>query len=395
LKILIIHSINGTIIGHRENTDLYGALVRMPSNFRLMRTENPKIEQWKLLGQYAYPTNIRKYLNDRGFNNVDNRLIEFIVGCVRQSEAYFTAAENSPLDISPLLSYYGTVNLLAAAYVMVTGCKPEIKTHGMRLLPLDDKDTKIADAKVKPINPQYGALQLFCNALSGNCQMGGVPWTVEEILGSIPDLKKIFESCYPNAITYTIPVETLRKQRVIFERIDPKELARYNKPEDVFKIIIGLSSAYLEPQYSGQMEYIVLHRKIGGNEIGIYSIFGQKYLQVAHLKNNKLLNPSDLIVMFMGLFAFGYLSRYYPEIWNPFVRSDETGEKLVVEGFLQICQRYLPNLVLGLIYGERVQFINESEKILDISSLEKTHGPSRLYEALEVRLPDSETLDEY
>jgi hypothetical protein len=90
----------------------------------------------------------------------------------------------------------------------------------------------------------------------------------------------------------------------------------------------------------------------------------------------------------MGLFAFGYLSRYYPERWNPFVRSDETGEKLVIEGFLLICQRYLPNLVLNLIYGERVQFINELEKILDISSLEKTHGPSHLYEALEVDLPN-------
>jgi hypothetical protein len=85
-------------------------------------------------------------------------------------------------------------------------------------------------------------------------------WTVEELLGSIPDLKKIFESCYSEAITYTIPIEILRKQGVIFERIAPNEIARYQNPEDAFKHIVGFTDAYLKPQYDRQMEYIILHR---------------------------------------------------------------------------------------------------------------------------------------
>jgi hypothetical protein len=100
--------------------------------------------------------------------------------------------------------------------------------------------------------------------------------------------------------------------------------------------------------------------------IGTYSIFGQRHLQIAHIKNGQHLNPNQLIVMFMGLFALGYLSRYHPELWNPFVRSDETGERLVIERFLAICQRYLPNLVLNMIRGERIQFAYETEGVLDL-----------------------------
>jgi hypothetical protein len=61
----------------------------------------------------------------------------------------------------------------------------------------------------------------------------------------------------------------------------------------------------------------------------------------------------------MGLFMLGYLSRYHPERWNPFVRSDNTGERLVVERYMAICARYLPNLVLNEIKLRRVQFVNE------------------------------------
>ena len=50
-------------------------------------TESPKTEQWKLLAQFTYPTNIRRYLENHGFAEVDGRTVEFIAGCVRQGEA--------------------------------------------------------------------------------------------------------------------------------------------------------------------------------------------------------------------------------------------------------------------------------------------------------------------
>lgn len=353
---------------------------------RRIATESPKADQWRLLAQFAYPTNICRYLENHGFAKTDPKTVEFIAGCVRQGEAYFAAAENSPLDIAPLLLYYGAVNLLAGASGMITGVRPAIEHHGMKLEPPDTEPIRIKDAKVKPFLPKNGALQQFCNVFSSGCVLPSrVPWTVEEILGSIPDLKRDFENCYPDALPYTIPVEIVRRRQGSLERIVPSEVARYQTPQEALDCVAGFADAYLAPQYSEQMNYIVLRRKMGAAEIGTYSIFGQKHLQIAHIKNGQYLSPNQIIVIFMGLFALGYLSRYHPELWNPFVRSDETGEKLVIERFLAICQRYLPNLVLDVIRGERIQFVYETEGVLDLTT---SPTESDLNEMLEKKIRD-------
>lgn len=67
----------------------------------------------------------------------------------------------------------------------------------------------------------------------------------------------------------------------------------------------------------------------------------------------------------MGLYALGTLNRYNPERWHPFVQSDTTGERLLVERFLRISQRVIPNLALNAIYNCRVSFVQHFSGIYD------------------------------
>lgn len=338
------------------------------ANVVRINSESPTKDQWKLLAQFAYLTNIARYLKQHGFTKSDSKIVEYIAGCFRQGEAYFTAAENSPTDISPLLQYYGAATLLAGASAMLTGTQLPIREHGMKLNVPNTQRIRIADVQVLPINRKSGALQQFTDTFSRGCLLvNGESWTVEEILGSIPDLKQDFENCYPNALPYTIPIEIVRKRRGSLERIAKGDLARYKTSGDALTLIAGFSESYLIPQYGDQMDYVILHRKIKSPEIGTYSLFGQKYLQIAHLKKGQTLTPNQLVIIFMGIFALGYLSRYHPELWNPFVRSDESGEKLLIEKFLAVCQRYFPNLVLNEIYGARIQFVYETKGVLDLT----------------------------
>jgi hypothetical protein len=289
-----------------------------------VNSENAQKDQWQLLAKYAYPTNISRYLTQHGLTE-SQTVIEYIAGCFRQSEAYFEAAGNSPIDISPLLQYYGAVTLLAGTSAMLLGAALPINGHGMTL---DASNVKrIADVKVKPRG--NGALHQFSGVFSQGCSfINGVPWTMEEIFGSIPDLKQDFENCYQQATPFTFPIERVKMDRGSFERIAKKDLSRFTVPEDVLVNIENLFDSYITPETTS--EYIILHRKIKSTEIGIYSVFNQKYLQLSHIKNGRGITPGLIMNMFMGLFSLGFLSRYHPEIWNPFVRSDETGELLLV-----------------------------------------------------------------
>jgi len=339
------------------------------SNAVYINSENPTKDQWKLLAQYAYPTNIVRYLQQHGFAGSE-KLVEYIAGCFRQSEAYFTAAEESPVDISPLLQYYGAVTLLAGASALVQGGQLPIKGHGMALNAIDIK--RVADAQVTP--RRNGALQQFAGIFAPGCLfVNGEPWTLEEIFGSIPDLKRDFEGCYQQAVPYTVPVEIVKRDGGSLERIAIEELGRFRAPDDALANVENLRQSYLVPQLTSQ--YVILRRKIGAPEIGIYSLFNEKHLQIAHSKRGQKLTPGQATSMFMGMYSLGFLSRYHPEFWNRFVRSDQTGELLLVEKFIAVCQRYFPNLVLNEIQKSRIQFVNKTKGILDLSAPPAT-GPA-------------------
>jgi hypothetical protein len=339
----------------------------MQMNVIRIATDEPKAEQWKLLGQFAYPTNIQRLHSERNIT-ADTETVNFIAGCIQQSSAYFSASEAAPLDISPLLLYYGATNLLSGMSAMLEGAKPPTKHHGMQLYLPGTDNPRIGDFEVRPSRPHDGALQHFCNVFSNKCAItNGGKWSVKELFGSIPDLVQDFESCYQGSLPYCIPVKVMwEKKHAIeftYERIAMSELEKFPSPQDAIDRIADLKDAYLTPRYNIPSASVPLYYREPRKEIGAYSIFGRKYLPLAHIINGQRLYPSQLILMFMGLYALGYLSRYYPDRWNPFVRNDSTGERLVVEKFLAMCQRYFPNLVLNEVRQARVQFVYEVEKM--------------------------------
>ncbi len=316
--------------------------------------------------RFSYSNNISRFLNEHGFRQQEQTIIEYIAGCFRQSEAYFSSSSKAPLDISPLLLYYGATNLLAGSVALLNNAIPKITEHGIMPTLQGVNLDRIANFRMKPKNRQTGALSIFADVFSDKCNLvNGEIWTLEEILGSIPDLKQDFEMCYPEAFYFTIPIQIIRKHDRTLERIVKAELARYVNPGDALSKVLEIEKAYLP--YQNIDSYIILHPKMMAKPIGIYSIFGQKYLSIAHQKNGFLVSPSQLILMLMGMFALGYMSRYKPERWAPFVIEDKSGERLVVEKYLQLCQRYFPNLVLNVIGGERIQFSHELVGILDMT----------------------------
>ncbi len=325
-------------------------------------TENPELEQWRLLSQFTYPANVFKHLQAQSFSTVDTEIVELIAGCFRQGEAFFAAASRSPLDISPLLLYYGAANLLAGLYALLTNSKPNITNHGMTIPNMPA--SRIADVQILPRSPLDGALQLFCNIFSSGCRIvNGATWTVGEVIGSLPDLKIDFQDHYSDLLYHSLPVETIYTQTITTERIANFEFDRYSNANNLISLVPDFKKAYLPPQFKS--DFIILHARQKGIPIGTHSISGRKYLQIGHDKNGQILCPNQLILMHMGLFALGFLPRYRSNLWNNFVRTDTTGEKRVIEKFLFVCQRYLPHLALNFIYGKRIVFVNEMDGVID------------------------------
>ena len=329
-------------------------------------TESAEDEQWKLITKYSYLNNIKKYFKNNHIKKYNNNLLENISGSILQAKDYCDASRSCSLHINPLLLYYSASNLLFGIASLKLGEKINIKDHGMTVN--INKYKYISDIEIIPKDPKNGALNIYTQIFSEKiniCSSG--KWTLSELFGSIPDLRDEYLNCYSKFEPYVIPVETIKDKNSTFERINKSDLQRFKDINSIFSRVNGFKENYLTPQILEGSEYLILRRKLQYNEIGDYSLSGKKYISIGYIKNGKLINTSLIIKIFMALFALGYICRYRPDIWNPFIRQDTTGEKLLIERFIFLSRRLLPNYILNFLLDKNIYFITEHEKTTNIS----------------------------
>lgn len=326
-------------------------------------SEDPNADIWQMILHFTYPNNIQKYyskLNQHGKRGIE----DIIVSSLLQSAEFFKISANVSLNVSPVILYYGAINLYNGILTLINGSEIPIETHGMKLfLPAEDQG-RIGDVTLRIVNPYKGALNNFYKIIEKQIQpIESLSFTFSEILGSIPELKSDFENCYEDLLPSCVPVEKLMVDDKLIERIAKKELNRFkNYDLEVFSLIKDFKSNYLAPQ-DPNPDYYVLRRKINSSEIGLYNGFGQKYFQLGIRKANKVIHLPQTVLLLIGLFALSSLSRYHPKVWNPFITNDSTGERQIIDKFLNICRRNIPNLLLNLLNNEIMIFIKAIDEL--------------------------------
>lgn len=327
-------------------------------------TENPEDEMWQTLLQFSYEANIRRYLAEHAFGSSDD-LVDNISGSILQAREYYHAAKHTNLQIKPLLLYYGTTNLLYGVCNLMSGKINTIKNHGMQILP-PKAGNYIANTEIFFENPAIGGLHVFSRCL-------GVPedltklgiWNIKEMLSSIPELRPDFKKCYGELFTHTYLLHEYNtpdgkhERIVIDDGVDvPSFFASLNQ-------ISGFSQSYLNPVVPGEKHHAILRHKLNGKSIAEISYSGQPYLRVGHTKQGKLITLPQVLYMYIALFALGSLCRYHPQIWSPFVKNDNTGEKLLIEKFLYYASRLIPNYIINQIQAKEIIYSSDKYKPTD------------------------------
>ena len=331
--------------------------------FKKIFAENAEQEQWRMLLQFSYPLNIKKSIQNRFDKySLDEDNIETIAGSIAQAFEYFEASRNASLFISPILLYYGITNLLFGIISLKTGKEVKINNHGLSLTVEKGNLKKLGDVIINTSGDKSGAFRIYYDSLCLKNNIQIVPWQLSEIFKSIPEIKNELESCYDDEFSHCIPVQVVKGKKERLERIQKSDVLNINDL-DLPSMIEDYQNCYLQPNPTN--EYIILRRKINSDEIGYYSLTGHKYLFLYHLKNNKKISIPVIVSMFMGLFALCSLSRYYPGIWYRFVQSDSTGEKALIDKFLSVCKRFIPNILLNYFNDKHIIFTNERQGLIE------------------------------
>lgn len=327
--------------------------------------EDIDFEQWQILLRFSYTDSIEHMLKQKELKH-DDSTVEHISGCMIQAQEYFSAAGTATLNISPLLYYYGLTNLIHGVMGLTCGSsKKPIKDHGLKFRVCDDHQ-KIGDLLATVTWNSEGAFRYFSEYLVPDIKLkNGDQFPLVELLASIPELRHDFQACYTDQ-PKTILLESVADENGHFERISVDEINRFSHGIDVLRSVTDFDKCYLRQNSSG--DYWVLKPKPLGQEIGKYAISGQKYLQISHqLKENRTVVFHPILYYLMGMFILGMVCRYRPDLWLPFVRSNQGLERHFIGRFVRTARRIVPNLALNVLFGKRVCLSNIPEGTMNLS----------------------------
>lgn len=321
-----------------------------------MFSEHPEKEIWEILLKFTYANNIERYLKENNFE-VSEDLVQTIAGSFAQAYEYFLLSDKASLQVSPLLLYYGATNLLYGTSCLINGKLLKVKNHGIKLIePINHGN--ITNLKFKFSDSNSGGMSVYFYSLSSSILnlTNTDEWSIKEVMGSIIETVEDFSNLYGVDQVYVVPLTKVLLEHEDFFLIK-QNFFENDELLELINNIPDFASNYLEPQININQEMII-RRKVNGKFLHQISFTGQKFLSVGHNKNNINVILPYFLNFCVILFVFGSLCRYNPEIWNPFVQKDTTGEKNLIAKIIRISRRQLPNIVLNLIFGETHVFDN-------------------------------------
>lgn len=327
-------------------------------------TENPEAELWKKLLQYSYKARVQKYFLSNQINTQgrEDSLCETIIGSLLQASEYYSLSKSASLHTAPLLLYYGTINLFLATSTLLSGETLSIKNHGMTAAP-EQGSSEIGKTKIHFVSPDIGGINVFYRTIAANCMSltDLDDLSIKDLLLSIPEINLEAVQCYGEEESYCILLETILTEDGSLEKACFRNLSK-EQVSNCFACVPNFEKSYLKPAVSEKngLTVAVLRHKYLQDPIHYTSLTGQSYLLKGHSNRSKNILLPQWIYMYAALYGMASLCRYSPQIWNPFIRLDERGEKLLVEKFLDISRRKLPNIALSMV--EKCEYSFENKK---------------------------------
>ncbi|MFC4077220.1 YaaC family protein [Salinithrix halophila] len=348
---------------------------------RRIPCESPEQKMWNLYLLLENETTAKRFLTEKyRRNGVEHperaafRASHALISHVRQARELYRAARESQLLVSPLLAYYGVMNLSKAWMLSFDPEFPRnasVMRHGASTRRRKRSDYRFFSDEVRA---QRDGLFPELARKTGRPVLTGESWTMKSLLALVPELqdgfRQIFHevSLYPIAVPERIPVISPEMPFTFEERVlevlhlPPRRLAeRLNGAgrEGGARFSCGPSA---QPQgrvrllWSHPDSLHVNHWNRG---------FSHPWFREDLHGNHYLFPPAhgsapvlpELFVHYLLLFSLSMLCRYEAPLWGEMIGGSISEEIVLIEEFLQVTLRKFPNLILNALFEEKILFI--------------------------------------
>lgn len=350
----------------------------MVSGMDRIRAQNVNHKVWDYLKRYQSSYFVEQKLywevkkNKAKLEEKSQQISSLMVQC----EAYYKSVESAPMEIKPLLLYYGMVGLSKCLILSgdnkytlsaIEEANDEHSTHGLGFSAKNPAERQIRDSN--EILNEFCKIQISgVYPLLRQCysNLPIAPQTklsVKELLSLVPEFYKEYVlyfneppltwHCYShmgkNETTDTIQIVEFADWDFLQHRKDEKE--KY--PDTIVRWFPELSDNYEKKE--GVDDFFWLKDKATSVDDYIFVSDLMTLEQYAFSKINGI-RVTDIDVHFLLMFILSNLVRYRQDKWAKLIRRQENDQIFLIESFIELSAQKFPLLILRELDNINYQF---------------------------------------
>lgn len=267
---------------------------------------------------------------------------------IEQGISFFKQTEQSPLNIKPILLFYGLVFLIKACILTVDPNYPassSVLAHGVSTRKRKKQNYHYLKDEVKL--QKNGLFPHFSDKMFHMKHLEGNKITIESLLREIPELSGYFSKWEGSKVTipvqcqgdvFIIPNNVLDYYKMTADRFKTYLHTKSNRSLKFVDDKVNLSF-YIDDQYDKHGEILPFRYNI--EEEGYFFIRNDKELHFY----------PELMIHYLLLYHLGMIARYEIEWWSELIHYKPSIEYPLIVQYLYTSMLKIPLLISQYLWG--------------------------------------------
>ncbi|WP_257352371.1 YaaC family protein [Pseudalkalibacillus decolorationis] len=320
-------------------------------------------ERWNHYDQFLSAPMSQRYLKrcykqlnlDKNIDELSYRNCYSFIYYLEHGKRHYDLAEIAPLELQPVLQYYGMVQLIKSCLLTVDPFYPEstsLLAHGVTTRKRKKQNYLFLEDEIKI--QRNGLFPYFSDQMFHMKQLEGDKVQMNELLGQIPEMSGLFSSIYRRSPLlevmlleegngFSIPDAILDRLHMTFERFSTF-LAQQLRPAVIHTT---LKHKKMEVIFADFQSFSA------NNTLFKQTMDGRWYIPTSRDRFSSL---HEVMNHYLVLYNLSMICRYETEWWGELFHTYSSDDYPFISRFLTISQTKIPVLLLGFLNEKRLLF---------------------------------------
>ncbi|WLD93403.1 YaaC family protein [Alkalihalobacillus sp. AL-G] len=319
------------------------------------------LNQWKNYEQFLSAPRSQRYLKrcyeqlgqNQNIDELSYRNCYSFIYYLTHGRRHYELAEKAPLELQPVLQYYGMVQLIKCCLLTVDPLYPEstiLLAHGVTTRKRKKQNYLFLDDEIKI--QRNGLFPYFSEQMFHMKHLEGDKIQMNKLFGQIPEINELFSQlnrrpylievdCSKDGRIFSIPNEILdhlhmtanRFTTFLTEQINPAEISTTVQPSTI-NITVKDQNAF--------KRHNTLFKK---------SLDGKWFIPITR---DGFQNLHEVMVHYLLLYNLSMICRYETEWWSELFHTYSSDDYPFISQFLAFSKRKVPYLLLNYLDEKRV-----------------------------------------